>query len=129
MLYKNLFGLEIMNLNNTKYFILYFSNVKLSSFFTILFAEFVTPIKSIGRTFITVEEKPEQKGHIMEKSGSELLKLLKAFTSGMTNDTLIDNQIKSSNSSHGLQGSLIWEAKAADFSNGTFPQSYDETLR
>ena len=65
----------------------------------------------------------------MENSGSELLKLLKSFTSGMTNDTLLDNQIKSSNSSHGLQGSLIWEAKTADFSNDTFPQSYDETLR
>ena len=65
----------------------------------------------------------------MDSSGSELLKLLKSFTSGMTNNTLVDNQIKSLNSSHGLDGSLDWEIKASNLSSDVISQSYNDTLR
>ena len=65
----------------------------------------------------------------MDSSGSELLKVVKAFTSGMTNNSLVDNQIKSLNSSHGLDGSLDWEIKASNLSSDGISQSYNDTFR
>ena len=65
----------------------------------------------------------------MDSSGSELLKLLKTFTSGMTNNSLVDNQIKSLNSSHGQHGSLDWEIKASNLPGDGISQSYNDTLR
>ena len=65
----------------------------------------------------------------MHSSGSELLKVLKAFTSGMTNNSMVDNQIKNLNSSHGLDGSLDWEIKASNLSSDGISQSYNDTFR
>ena len=65
----------------------------------------------------------------MDSSGSELLKLLKTFTSGMKNNSLVDNQMKSLNSSHGLDRLLDWETKASNLSGDAISQSYNDTLR
>ena len=65
----------------------------------------------------------------MDSSGSELLKLLKAFTRGMTNNSIVDNEMKSLNSTHGLDGSLDWEIKASNLSSDVISQSYNDTLR
>ena len=85
--------------------------------------------RNIWRIWIIVEGKPKQKVHIMDSSGSELLKLLKTFTSGMKNNSLVDNQMKSLNSSHGLDRMLGWETKASNLSGDAISQSYNDTLR
>ena len=67
----------------------------------------------------------------MDNSSSELLKLLKAYTGGMTNNSIIDNQMNSLNSSEGVAVSLDWEMKASNLSDDPFLPSYDhnESLR
>ena len=57
----------------------------------------------------------------MDNSGSELLKV---YTSGMTNNSMIDNQMDSMNSSQALASSF-WEMKASNLSDDPFLQSYD----
>ena len=60
----------------------------------------------------------------MDNSGSELLKLLKAYTSGMTNNSIFDNQKENLNSSQGPIVSLDWEMKPSNLSDDPFVQNY-----
>ena len=84
-----------------------------------------------GVKLIVGERKLEQEGYIMDNSGPELLKLLKAYTSGRTNNSIIDNRKGNLNSSEGLTESLDWEIRPSNISEDPFLQNYgyNESLR